>query len=87
MSANTHTFIITGMDCLDCAKSIERGVAQLPGVTTCTLNFTSARLQVTGAINADVILARVQSLGYGISDASATPVIPTRVVRRIRCTD
>ena len=77
MSANTHTFIITGMDCLDCAKSIERGVAQLPGVTTCTLNFTSARLQVTGAINADVILARVQSLGYGISDASATPVIHT----------
>lgn len=77
MTTNTHTFIITGMDCADCAKSIERGVAQLPGVTTCTLNFTNARLRVVGTIATDTVIARVQALGYGVGDAPTTPVVHT----------
>ncbi len=77
MTSTTHSFIITGMDCADCAKSIERGVAQLPGVTACTLTFTSARLHVSGTVDTASITARVQSLGYGIADAPTTPVVHT----------
>lgn len=74
---STQQFTITGMDCADCAKSIERGVAQLTGVTTCTLNFTSARLTVCGNTSTQSIMQRVRDLGYGITPASTTLVIHT----------
>lgn len=63
-----QTFAITGMDCAECAKTIERGVAKLDGVTQCTLNYGSAKLQVEGEISPEAVQARVEALGYGIGD-------------------
>jgi len=61
-----QTFAITGMDCAECAKTIERGVAKLDGVTQCTLNYGSAKLQVEGEISPEAVQARVEALGYGV---------------------
>lgn len=58
------TYTITGMDCANCAKSIETGVAKLDGVTTCTLTYHSAKLKVEGEISPEMIAARVKQLGY-----------------------
>ena len=38
-----QTFRITGMDCADCAKTIERGVAKLDGVTACASTLAQPR--------------------------------------------
>lgn len=59
-------FVVEGMDCADCAKSIERGVQQLPGVATCQISFTSERLIVSGTAQDDIIIQRVNDLGYRI---------------------
>jgi Cd2+/Zn2+-exporting ATPase len=39
-------FLIEGMDCADCARTIEKAVAALPGVTSASVDFGSAKLVV-----------------------------------------
>jgi Zn2+/Cd2+-exporting ATPase len=41
-------FVIEGMDCGDCALTIEKAVAALPGIEEASVNFGTARLSVTG---------------------------------------
>jgi len=61
------------MDCAGCAKSIERAVAQLDGVETCELNFTTETLRV--ASKSEGIPNRVQQvveeLNFTIADADS----------------
>jgi Zn2+/Cd2+-exporting ATPase len=71
-----YTFTIRGMDCTSCASAIERGVAQLDGVTTCELNFTTERLRVHGELSREAIVARVRELGYEALDAEPSTVPP-----------
>ena len=59
-----QTFLITGMDCADCARSVEKGVARLDGVAACQLNFTTETLRVSGDVSGETIIARVRELGY-----------------------
>ena len=61
---------VTGMDCADCARTLERSVGQLPGVQDVHVNFTAGTLEATGNINPQAVAARVSSLGYGIVEAS-----------------
>ena len=58
---------ITGMDCADCAQKLEKGVGKLEGVTTCRVNFATAKMDVNGQVNETAIVARIKSLGYGIA--------------------
>jgi Cd2+/Zn2+-exporting ATPase len=44
-----QTFQIEGLDCPDCALSVEKAVAALPGVTSARLNFAMAALVVAAA--------------------------------------
>ncbi len=67
-------FTIEGMDCPDCARAIERGVARLDGVTACSLNFTTAKLHVTGEVDPAAVMARVRELGYEIASVAETRV-------------
>ncbi|MCB9131333.1 MAG: heavy metal translocating P-type ATPase [Anaerolineales bacterium] len=61
-------FRVTGMDCANCAASIQTGVARLADVDACEINFTSETLRVNGAAPAAAIVARVEELGYGIDE-------------------
>ncbi len=45
----TLDFTVEGMDCADCALTIEKAVSALPGVGSATVNFGSARLSVVPA--------------------------------------
>ncbi len=60
---------ITGMDCADCVRTLEKGVGQLDGVLWASANFAAARLGVE--YEADVvgrtdIVARIRDLGYDV---------------------
>lgn len=68
-----QTFRITGMDCADCARSIERGVQRLAGVDEAMLNFSLGTLKVSGEVAAETIVARVRELGYDVADEAAAP--------------
>lgn len=66
-----HTsLVLTGLDCADCATTVERGVARLPGVTAARASFMAATLQVEyriGALGPEQIERRIRELGYGVA--------------------
>jgi Zn2+/Cd2+-exporting ATPase len=64
----TATFLIEGIDCANCARSLEKGVAQLEGVESCVLNATTGRMRVQGRATRDTIVERVRALGYDVAD-------------------
>jgi Cd2+/Zn2+-exporting ATPase len=61
---------ITGMDCADCALTLEKGIANLPGVTECRVNFAAAKMEVSGAVDRAAVEARIHALGYGVTQAN-----------------
>jgi Cd2+/Zn2+-exporting ATPase len=58
---------IEGMDCANCARTLERSLAQLPGVEKVTINFTTTLLEASGVFDPQVLVGRVQELGYQAS--------------------
>jgi Cd2+/Zn2+-exporting ATPase len=75
---NTLELNITGMDCADCAMTLEKGISKLDGVAVCSVNFTTAKMRVVGT-DAPPARSRIEKyildMGYGVSDVSARPVI------------
>ena len=65
------TLQIQGIDCAGCAKSIETGVSQLPGVAECSLNFSTEKLRVSGSVEQGRVIERVRELGYNVVEPSA----------------
>jgi Cd2+/Zn2+-exporting ATPase len=69
-STQSITLPITGLDCIDCAKALEGGVAQMNGVRSSMLNFAASTLTVdydAQAANAAGVIQRIRELGYDTS--------------------
>jgi Cd2+/Zn2+-exporting ATPase len=74
MTTNTSaTYRIAGMDCAECARTIENGVARLDGVQSCAINFGAALLQVNGGAARDAVARRVHELGYAVVEDGQSP--------------
>lgn len=58
---------ITGMDCADCALKLEKGIANLAGVTECRVNFAAAKMDISGEIDESAITGKIRSLGYNVA--------------------
>ena len=67
-ATSEQVFSVRGMDCAGCARSIEQGVAQLPGVTSCAITFTSEKLTVVGPVSRDTVVSRVEALGFQVAE-------------------
>ncbi|BAZ18191.1 cation-transporting ATPase (plasmid) [Calothrix sp. NIES-4071] len=68
---------IGGMDCGNCAKTIEASLQQMPGVESVLANFATGRLNVSydpQQINKPAIYDRIKALGYTIDE---TPSVNT----------
>ena len=92
--ADTLRFRIAGMDCADCAASVERVVGAMPGVDAARVNFGAATLTVVpgrgGAPLADEIARTVARAGYHATVESGprgvTPdALPWWRDRRLQC--
>ena len=57
-------YTIHGMDCADCALSLERSLGQIKGVEQVNVNFTTARLDASGDFDPKELIRRVEALGY-----------------------
>jgi Cd2+/Zn2+-exporting ATPase len=77
---------ISGMDCSECAMTIEDAIRKLDGVETAQVNFTTEVLEGTGSADAEKIAARVRQLGYKVSDGNSASgmAAPTHHVRGLR---
>jgi Zn2+/Cd2+-exporting ATPase len=83
------TFDVTGMDCGDCAKTVEAGVARLPGVREARVNFAVGTLAVTANptdVTPQTIIHAVSEAGYGatVRGAPAARVAAVRWWRQRR---
>jgi len=64
---STSTFILQGMTCSNCAQTIEKGVAKLPGVSSASVNFAAEKLAVVydpRQVQSADLIAKVDALGY-----------------------
>jgi len=67
---------VEGMDCADCAQTIERAVSRLSGVTNVAVSFPAATMRVEyqpGAVGFDRIGGLVGRLGYRIEGTGPEP--------------
>jgi len=69
MTTTWDELIITGMDCADCAKTLEKGVGQLAGVQACEVNFMNGTMRILGNPTPNALQERITALGYGIAEA------------------
>ncbi len=60
------TYTLQGMDCADCARHIQDGVARLEGVQEARADFATGLLVVEGEPSFDALRGRVEALGYRI---------------------
>ncbi len=69
---------VEGMDCYDCAQTIERAALRMDGATACSVNFAAARMRVEYDVAAPDFLERlrnqVSALGYRIPIKDETGV-------------
>ncbi|MBR8834749.1 MAG: cadmium-translocating P-type ATPase [Stigonema ocellatum SAG 48.90 = DSM 106950] len=64
---------IGGMDCGSCAKTVEVGLQQIPGVSEVSVNFATERAQIsydTQQVSETTIYDRIRSLGYSVQQSS-----------------
>ena len=59
-------YSIQGMDCADCALSLERSLAQIQGVEEVRVNYTTGFLEANGTFNPHDLIQRVEALGYKV---------------------
>ncbi|WP_425807331.1 heavy metal translocating P-type ATPase [Desulfitobacterium sp. Sab5] len=60
-------FKVSGMTCANCALTIEKGIAKMPGVKIAAVNFASEKLTVeydSHQVKVEELLAKVKDLGY-----------------------
>ena len=60
---------ITGMTCANCARTIERTLTKLPGISAAAVNYASERAQVDyvpGAIGIRDMVAAIRKAGYDV---------------------
>lgn len=58
------TFVISGMDCADCAKGLEKKISQLTGVYAAQVNFATGKLVVEHSLPVESIYQAVERAGY-----------------------
>src|SRR5690348_3695920 len=64
-----ETLVLTGLDCADCAMTLERGVKRLAGVIHASANFATSKMAVgyrSGTLNRIQIEQLVRELGYDV---------------------
>lgn len=62
-----RTFSVGGMDCAGCAREVEKGVAQLPGVESVSVDFATATMRLSGDVSFERLQNRVQALGKSLN--------------------
>jgi len=67
----TLDLAIIGMDCVNCAQSVERALRKVDGVVEANVNFASERASVrlTPGVTRDALVGAVRKAGYDVVEA------------------
>ncbi len=62
---------VTGMSCAACSARVEKAVAGVDGVSSCSVNLLTNSMGVEGTASPEAIIAAVEAAGYGVSRKGA----------------
>ena len=60
-------YTVTGMSCAACQSRVEKAVAKVPGVSSCSVSLLTNSMGVEGTASPDDIIRAVTAAGYGAS--------------------
>ena len=69
MATETLNMPVHGMTCGNCARTVERKLSSVPGVTKVTVNLDSASATVEyddGLVRPEALVTAVRQLGYEV---------------------
>src|SRR6478672_3546583 len=81
---------IGGLDCADCAKTLERRLSDTPGVSTCLVRFDSGTADIAfdpELVTEGVLRSRIRELGYAVGQTSDGNLRREFVVSGMDCAD
>lgn len=58
---------VTGMSCAACSARVEKAVAKVPGVESCSVSLLTNSMGITGTADAAAVIKAVEDAGYGAS--------------------
>lgn len=58
-------YAVTGMSCAACSARVEKAVAKVPGVESCSVSLLTNSMGVEGTADAEAIIKAVEDAGYG----------------------
>ncbi|MCI8328841.1 MAG: heavy metal translocating P-type ATPase [Oscillibacter sp.] len=64
-------YSVTGMSCAACSARVEKAVAKVPGVTSCSVSLLTNSMGVEGSASVQDVIAAVEQAGYGASKKGA----------------
>ncbi len=67
MRQKMKQFNVTGMSCAACSSRVEKAVAGVEGVTSCSVSLLTNSMGVEGTASDAAIIAAVENAGYGAS--------------------
>lgn len=67
-------YTVTGMSCAACSARVEKAVAKVPGVTSCSVSLLTNSMGVEGSADSSLIIKAVQDAGYGAAVRNADTV-------------
>lgn len=80
--SDTGRFLIRGMDCADCALTIERGLRRLPGIESAAVAYATATARVTyrpGEVTREQVVRAIRDAGYDVAEERRpTPPVLSR---------
>ncbi|MFC4769888.1 heavy metal translocating P-type ATPase [Effusibacillus consociatus] len=65
-------FIIEGMDCGECARTVERVVGKLEGIRKIQVNFNTTKMSAVHTVDVPIIIKTIEQIGYRASLAETT---------------
>lgn len=85
-----ETLAVAGLDCPDCARTLQSGVGRMDGVLWVSANFAASSLAVeydAQRIDRWAIITRIRNLGYDVPAAPKPPGEMTFEVEGLDCAD
>lgn len=70
-------YTVTGMSCAACSARVEKAVAKVPGVTSCSVSLLTNSMGVEGSASSQEIVKAVEAAGYGAAVKGETVSKPS----------
>lgn len=64
-------YTVNGMSCAACSARVEKAVAKVPGVNSCSVSLLTNSMGVEGTASAEAVIKAVEDAGYGAAEKSS----------------